>query len=496
MDLGTEYRAEFKRQAERDGSEIIPGPVEAPNQRGLTERAGGLFKNMLYKAMEDYSCQGQAEWRELVDIVCMMRNRLLMRAGYSPIQRVLGYSPRLPGGLMTGGEQDFMVADLVHIGDEPARRAMKMRRAAAVAFHTADCERALREATLAGPRRIANFEVGQAVYFWRKGAGTNKKMRQSYWHGPARVIMTSLPSAVWIAYQNTVVKAAPERVRPVTEEESLSMSGWLSGITKLREDFEKMPLGWEHRWRGQVAESSGVSTRTSASHPDNRQSSFGDPRHRGQGGDRRGQALRRGLLHRPRATTRSTTRAGGRSLPPGRGGQREPRRTTLPATQPRRPWSFRGSPSRRWLEADWRISLGGGGSRGDKASCSWRTRGRQSSAVPVAEHLVQGRRPMATSRGRDSTAKSRTTRADHSWTTVTGQRLLQEPRGRGRPNHAPLSWHEAGHPREAGPSSSRRTRTSRDQPLSPHTPAWAGFTGSSRRGSQSEMFCVQLVSTP
>eukprot|EP00439_Symbiodinium_sp_Y106_P005857 s5960_g1.t1 len=235
IDLGSEYKAQFRKQAERDGSEVVPAPVEAPYQRGLTERAGGIFKNILYKAMDE------TEWKELVDVACMTRNRLLMRAGYSPIQRVLGYTPRLPGGLQTGGEQDHMAADLVRIGDLQARRAMEMRKAAAFAFHSADCEVALRSATLAGPRQFRDYEPGQAVYFWRKGAGTNKKTRESYWHGPGRVIMTALPGAVWIAYQDNVVKAAPERIRPAAEEESLSLSGWLSGLSSMREKFEKMP---------------------------------------------------------------------------------------------------------------------------------------------------------------------------------------------------------------------------------------------------------------
>ena len=81
-------------------------------QRGLTERAGGLFKELLYKAMATYSCSNLKEWQELVDVICMVRNRLLLRGGYSPIQRVLGFIPRLPGGLLTGGEHDIAVADL------------------------------------------------------------------------------------------------------------------------------------------------------------------------------------------------------------------------------------------------------------------------------------------------------------------------------------------------------------------------------------------------
>ena len=57
-------------------------------------------------------------------------------------------------------------------------------------------------------------------------------MRHSYWNGPGRVLLTNLPNTVWIAHGNTVIKAAPERVRLASEEESLSISGWLSGITE------------------------------------------------------------------------------------------------------------------------------------------------------------------------------------------------------------------------------------------------------------------------
>ena len=74
-DLGSEFKAEFRRQVEQDGSEAIPSALETPTQRGLTERAGGVFKNILYKSMVDYQCTSRDEWRELVDIACMTRNR-------------------------------------------------------------------------------------------------------------------------------------------------------------------------------------------------------------------------------------------------------------------------------------------------------------------------------------------------------------------------------------------------------------------------------------
>ena len=96
FDLGTEFKAEFRRQVESDGSEALPSSLETPTQRGLTESAGGVFKDILYKSMIDYQCQSREERKELVDIACMTRNRLLLRGGYSPIHRPTGSSATLP----------------------------------------------------------------------------------------------------------------------------------------------------------------------------------------------------------------------------------------------------------------------------------------------------------------------------------------------------------------------------------------------------------------
>ena len=102
----------------------------------------------------------------------MMRNRLLIRGGYSPIQRVIGYCPRLPGGLLSGGDGDHMAASLAKIGDGPAEQAMKMRKVAAIVFRAAECDQELRAAIHSGPRPHRNHEVGQAVFSWRRGAGS------------------------------------------------------------------------------------------------------------------------------------------------------------------------------------------------------------------------------------------------------------------------------------------------------------------------------------
>lgn len=79
----------------------------------------------------------------------MTCNRLLNKSGYSPIQRVLGYSPRIPGGMLTGGGGGDLISHSG--GDVQIQQAQQMRLAAAKAFHEADCSQALKNALHAGP---------------------------------------------------------------------------------------------------------------------------------------------------------------------------------------------------------------------------------------------------------------------------------------------------------------------------------------------------------
>jgi len=182
---------------------------------------------MLSKAMEQHVCRDHREWEELVDVVVFQKNRLLMRNGFSPIQRVIGFTPKIPGGLLSGDAGNRSFPDKVKLGDEGVVRAMKMRKAASIAFHQTECEDALRRAISSGPRPFQNFEV-------RKPAPT-------YWHGPARVVMTDPPSTLWLSYQGTLVKASPERVRRTAEEEQLTLTGWIDDLVQTRERLDQEP---------------------------------------------------------------------------------------------------------------------------------------------------------------------------------------------------------------------------------------------------------------
>ena len=168
-DLGREFQGAFEIGAEMDATYIEPSALEMPTQRSITERAGKQFKEVLSKTMMQYACQNEAEWMELIDITMMTCNRLANKSGFSPIQRVLGYTARVPGGLMTGGGNDWAALSGMSGGDVQIQRAAAMRLAAAKAFHEADCNQALRNSLHAGHRPVREFEVGQMSISGERG---------------------------------------------------------------------------------------------------------------------------------------------------------------------------------------------------------------------------------------------------------------------------------------------------------------------------------------
>ena len=238
LDQGKEFQKQFCDAAEADGTEVVPSSLETPQQRGFVERNGQLFKDMFYKTLEQVQCSDWNEWYALVDTVCLTKNRMMSRGGFSPAQRIFGYQPRIPGGALSEGHQDVGVISRAQAGDVQIQRSMEIRKQAAIAFHEVDCQQALRAAATHGPRPVYDYQVGQAVYFWRRGANASRKPANAFWHGPARVVATQLPTTVWVSYNRHLVKAAPEKLRPASEEEFMSLSGWLEGITQAKQAFQ------------------------------------------------------------------------------------------------------------------------------------------------------------------------------------------------------------------------------------------------------------------
>ena len=218
---------------------IDPGALEAPTQRSITERAGKTFKEILSKTIMEHVCTSWEEWHEAVNIVNATINRLTNKSGFSPVQRMLGYSPRIPGSNLSGGLGDASTQSRYQAGDLAVQRSVNPRKAAATAFHAADCDQALRNVLHSGNRKHHDYEVGQTVYYWRKGMERAKKDSPAFWHGPAKVVLTALPTTVWVAHQGKLIKACPEHLRPAVEEEKFILTDWIQDIVETRKQLSE-----------------------------------------------------------------------------------------------------------------------------------------------------------------------------------------------------------------------------------------------------------------
>ena len=64
-----------------------------------------------------------------------------------------------------------------------------------------------------------------------------KQDNTSFWHGPAKVFLTSLPTTVWVAHHGRIVKASPEHLRPAADEETFILTEWIQEIVETKEQL-------------------------------------------------------------------------------------------------------------------------------------------------------------------------------------------------------------------------------------------------------------------
>ena len=99
-DQGTEFLGDFKGKCSDLGIILHTLGARAPHQQGRTERHGALFKATFQKAVWDCPPQDHHEWRLLLRETEAAKNKSFNRSGFSPIQRMMGHSPRANGEVM------------------------------------------------------------------------------------------------------------------------------------------------------------------------------------------------------------------------------------------------------------------------------------------------------------------------------------------------------------------------------------------------------------
>ena len=185
-------------------------PKEAHHRMGLVERLHAVRRQQLHKMKQE---KPDLELELAVLHACSQRNRLRTVHGASPSSIVFGFTPG-DGGILD--EPNSVKPD-----GRPGHQEDEMiRHQAAKAFYEANHSSAIRRALLAKSRiEHHKYEVGDYVYYWRN---SNDKLEPSRWRGPALVCTVEprveagvqRPSVYWLAHGSSLVRVAPEHVRP------------------------------------------------------------------------------------------------------------------------------------------------------------------------------------------------------------------------------------------------------------------------------------------
>lgn len=252
MDRGKEYLAYFSDYLKEYGVEQETVPLEAPWQSGKVERAGALWKEILFKTVRETQLRGLDDMIIASAIISQCRNSFPRPNGYSPSQWVLGLSEvRVPGSLLDSEEaQKLEVLEAANDPSSAVAKSLGIREAARIAQIRLDTDARVRRALLhqSTPTR-GPYPVGSYVYFYRLQTPVQARThgRTYRWFGPARVIGVELrnqrraedpeppteggqPHAYWLRHGPSVILVAGEQLRFASEDELLAAHYLPEGI--------------------------------------------------------------------------------------------------------------------------------------------------------------------------------------------------------------------------------------------------------------------------
>eukprot|EP00971_Amphidinium_carterae_P147531 2923798-Amphidinium_carterae.1 len=218
-DQGLEFAGVFSQSLGQWGVTHYVISSQSPWENGRAERAGKALKEQIGLALEaDPTITSSLEYENLVHSCVAARNRAFNHAGFTPIQRVLGYTPDLPEEM----EPTKGLSSLYEGPLQSVRRAAAIRRLAMEAHTRLDARRRLLRAWRAKSRSpYASLEVepGTNVYVWRQG-----KLGKRGWHGPGVVVavMGAHKESLFVALGATLWKVSARNIRKASPQETLA----------------------------------------------------------------------------------------------------------------------------------------------------------------------------------------------------------------------------------------------------------------------------------
>ena len=200
-------------------------------QRGKLERHGDIVKDMLRRLDLQSPLANDEIFDQALLQAFQAKNALVRHQGYAPEQIVLGKSLRVPGSLSS---DDDVTSHIVTEGEdleaEMHRRRLDLRCQARKVFWDADNSQTLRRALLrrSNPQR-GPYRAGDWVLYWLSKTSPNR-LAAGRWHGPAKVISQEGQSIVWVSHGTTILRCAPENLRPASLREWQQLSSYDSAL--------------------------------------------------------------------------------------------------------------------------------------------------------------------------------------------------------------------------------------------------------------------------
>ena len=194
-------------------------------QRGRLERHGDILKEMLERMDISNPIINDSNFDQALLHCMLAKNALVRHEGYSPEQIVFGKALRVPGSLTSDEDlTSHALAEGVDLEAERHCRRLDLRCQARRAFLEADNSQTIRRAALRRSTPLRGpFTPGMWVLYWTKKSSPNR-LAAGRWHGPAKVICSEGKSIVWVAHGTTIIRSAPENLRPASLREWQSLT--------------------------------------------------------------------------------------------------------------------------------------------------------------------------------------------------------------------------------------------------------------------------------
>ena len=195
--------------------QLMISPGQAHERLAIIERRHHVIRKALELFLMDSGDFTSEGIIQAINYIIPQVNRMPNVQGYSPLQWTLGHNPHIPGLLM---EENLQMPQLHPT--QAFKQKLTYQSMATQVIAKANNDDRLRRALLrqhAGSQ--ANLHTGDLCYYWRDAPHQGHAGPKILWRGPATIVMMEHQphEVLWLAHGTSLIRAAPEHVRPLLE---------------------------------------------------------------------------------------------------------------------------------------------------------------------------------------------------------------------------------------------------------------------------------------